>query len=240
MGGRATRGLTVQVTDEAGKPVEGASVSFRLPDSGPAGTFASGSRTEIVTTGGDGRAGVWGMQWNRTAGIAGSADHGAQRPGARRNDLLGLPFGFSRSASVDGAGRTARDTNGYGSPSRPAARRGRGRGDGAGRQTLRRRFRARRLDFRSAHQALFWGIHENHASCLQPVAGPWTLVAERRNLDTPHDGRTWWTGVRNQIHPPDGPDGAPGRCSESRAASRWAIPLLARGRVGVLGFVLRS
>lgn len=68
VGGRATRGLTVQVTDQAGKPVEGASVSFRLPDSGPAGTFASGSRTEIVTTGGDGRAGVWGMQWNRTAG----------------------------------------------------------------------------------------------------------------------------------------------------------------------------
>jgi hypothetical protein len=68
VGGRATRGLTVQVTDEAGKPVEGASVSFRLPDSGPAGTFASGSKTEIVTTGADGRAGVWGMQWNRTAG----------------------------------------------------------------------------------------------------------------------------------------------------------------------------
>ncbi len=68
IGARATRGLTVQVIDEAGKPVEGASVSFRLPDSGPAGTFASGSKTEIVTTGADGRAGVWGMQWNRTAG----------------------------------------------------------------------------------------------------------------------------------------------------------------------------
>jgi hypothetical protein len=68
VGSRATRGLTVQVTDETGKPVEGASVSFRLPETGPAGTFASGSRTEIVTTGADGRAGVWGMQWNRTPG----------------------------------------------------------------------------------------------------------------------------------------------------------------------------
>jgi len=68
IGARATRGITVQVSDETGKPVEGASVSFRLPDSGPAGTFASGSKTEIVTTGADGRAGVWGMQWNRTAG----------------------------------------------------------------------------------------------------------------------------------------------------------------------------
>lgn len=68
IGGRATRGVTVQVTDETGKPAEGATVSFRLPETGPAGTFASGSRTEIVTTGADGRAGVWGMQWNRTAG----------------------------------------------------------------------------------------------------------------------------------------------------------------------------
>jgi len=68
IGARATRGITVQVTDETGKPVDGAAVSFRLPDSGPAGTFSSGSRTEIVTTRGDGRAGVWGMQWNRTAG----------------------------------------------------------------------------------------------------------------------------------------------------------------------------
>jgi hypothetical protein len=68
IGARATRGVTVQVSDETGKPVEGASVSFRLPESGATGTFASGSRTEIVTTGADGRAGVWGMQWNRTAG----------------------------------------------------------------------------------------------------------------------------------------------------------------------------
>lgn len=68
IGARATRGITVQVTDETGKPVEGATVSFRLPDSGPTGTFASGSRTEIVTTRADGQAGVWGMQWNRTAG----------------------------------------------------------------------------------------------------------------------------------------------------------------------------
>jgi len=68
VGGRATRGVTVQVTDETGKPVEAATVSFRLPDNGPAGMFASGSKTEIVTTGADGRAGVWGMQWNHTAG----------------------------------------------------------------------------------------------------------------------------------------------------------------------------
>jgi hypothetical protein len=68
LGGRATRGVTIQVTDETGKPVEGASVSFRLPEEGPSGTFSSGSRTEIAMTKPDGRAAAWGMQWNHTEG----------------------------------------------------------------------------------------------------------------------------------------------------------------------------
>jgi hypothetical protein len=67
-GTRATRGVTVLVTDEAGLPLDMASVSFRLPDQGASGTFNSGLRTEVVTTGPDGRASVWGMQWNKTAG----------------------------------------------------------------------------------------------------------------------------------------------------------------------------
>jgi len=67
-GSRATRGLTVLVTDETGRPVEGATVSFTLPAEGPGGVFASGARTEIAATHADGRASVWGMQWNRTAG----------------------------------------------------------------------------------------------------------------------------------------------------------------------------
>jgi len=67
-GTRATRGITVLVTDEAGRPVNMASVSFRLPDQGATGTFSSGLRTEVVTTGPDGRASVWGMQWNKTPG----------------------------------------------------------------------------------------------------------------------------------------------------------------------------
>lgn len=68
LGGRATRGVTVQVTDETGKPIEAASVSFRLPDEGPSGAFSNGSRTEITLTKADGRASAWGMQWNRTEG----------------------------------------------------------------------------------------------------------------------------------------------------------------------------
>jgi hypothetical protein len=68
LGGRATRGVTVQVTDETGKPIENASVSFRLPDEGPSGAFSNGSRIEIATTRPDGRASAWGMQWNHTEG----------------------------------------------------------------------------------------------------------------------------------------------------------------------------
>ena len=67
-GSRATRGVAVQVTDETGKPVDRAAVSFQLPEDGPTGAFSSGMRTEIVTTGADGRASVWGMQWNRVTG----------------------------------------------------------------------------------------------------------------------------------------------------------------------------
>jgi len=67
-GSRATRGVTVRVIDESGNPVDGATVSFRLPEEGPTGVFSSGTRSEIATTRSDGRAGVWGMQWNRTAG----------------------------------------------------------------------------------------------------------------------------------------------------------------------------
>jgi hypothetical protein len=67
-GTRATRGLTVLVTDETGKPVTDAAVSFRLPEDGPSGVFNSGLRTEVITTGADGKATVWGMQWNKNSG----------------------------------------------------------------------------------------------------------------------------------------------------------------------------
>lgn len=67
-GSRATRGLTLLVTDETGRPVPNVAVSFHLPEDGPSGVFTSGSRTEIVTTSTDGKASVWGMRWNRTPG----------------------------------------------------------------------------------------------------------------------------------------------------------------------------
>lgn len=68
LGSRATRGITVVITDESGNPVDGAAVSFGLPEMGPTGVFSNGAKSEITTTHADGRASVWGMQWNRLAG----------------------------------------------------------------------------------------------------------------------------------------------------------------------------
>jgi hypothetical protein len=68
VGSRATRGITVEITDELARPVPGATVSFMLPDSGSSGTFADGQRSAIAVSSVDGRATVWGMQWNKTPG----------------------------------------------------------------------------------------------------------------------------------------------------------------------------
>lgn len=67
-GSRSARALTVEVTDETGKPVAGAAVSFHLPDDGPGGTLANGLRTDVVMTDARGRASMRGMRVNRTAG----------------------------------------------------------------------------------------------------------------------------------------------------------------------------
>ncbi|BDC49443.1 hypothetical protein F183_A17590 [Bryobacterales bacterium F-183] len=84
-GTRAVRGVTVEVTDEAGKPVANAAVSFRLPGQGPTGTFANGTQTEVASTSSTGRATVWGMKWNRIPGqfaIRITAAKGETRAGA--------------------------------------------------------------------------------------------------------------------------------------------------------------
>ncbi len=67
-GSRSTLPLTVEVTDETGKPIEHAAVSFHLPDDGPGGTFLNGLRTDVATTDAAGRARVRGLQWNRIPG----------------------------------------------------------------------------------------------------------------------------------------------------------------------------
>ncbi|MBV9503947.1 MAG: hypothetical protein JO323_02970 [Acidobacteriia bacterium] len=67
-GARSTHPLTVEVTDETGRPVPGAAVNFHLPEDGPSGAFANGLRTEVATTDERGHATLRGLQMNRVPG----------------------------------------------------------------------------------------------------------------------------------------------------------------------------
>jgi hypothetical protein len=75
----------VQVTDDAGKPVEGATVAFALPDQGAGGTFENGTHTLTVPTNPQGRATALGI---------------------RLNDVIG-PFTIRVTASYQGGTATA-------------------------------------------------------------------------------------------------------------------------------------
>jgi hypothetical protein len=67
-GSRATQPLVVEVTDETGKPLAGAAVSFHFPEQGPSGLFVNGLRTDLAITDAGGRASIRSFQLNRTAG----------------------------------------------------------------------------------------------------------------------------------------------------------------------------
>ncbi len=67
-GSRSSRPITVEITEETGKPVTGAAVSFHLPEDGPSGAFVNGLRTEVVVTDAHGRASLYGLLANRTPG----------------------------------------------------------------------------------------------------------------------------------------------------------------------------
>lgn len=101
-GARATRGISVLVSDETGAPIENAGVIFRLPDQGPSGVFNSGSRTQAVTTGPDGLATVFGMQWNKTPGpveIQISAAKDQVRAGIIATEYLNETTAFGASST---------------------------------------------------------------------------------------------------------------------------------------------
>jgi hypothetical protein len=67
-GSRSSRAIAVEITDETGKPVAGAAVSFHLPEEGPGGAFVNGLRTEVVITDNGGRASLRGLVANRIPG----------------------------------------------------------------------------------------------------------------------------------------------------------------------------
>lgn len=75
-GSRARAGETsanrieVLVTDDAGRAVPNATVTFTLPREGPTGFFASGLTSESVITAGDGTASVAGICWGDSPGVA--------------------------------------------------------------------------------------------------------------------------------------------------------------------------
>ena len=58
----------VEVRDEAGKPVPGASVTFQVPPMGPSGTFVDGGTTLMVQTDSEGRATARGLRPNKVTG----------------------------------------------------------------------------------------------------------------------------------------------------------------------------
>ena len=67
-GSRSSRPITIQVTDEIGKPVEGVTVSLQMPTTGPRGDFLNGLQTEVLVTGPEGQVSAWGIKWERTPG----------------------------------------------------------------------------------------------------------------------------------------------------------------------------
>ncbi len=67
-GTRLAQPLAVEVRDNAGTPVANAAVIFRLPDSGPSGTFADGTRASVVYTDAAGRASAADIQWGNAPG----------------------------------------------------------------------------------------------------------------------------------------------------------------------------
>jgi hypothetical protein len=65
---RTAREPIIQVEDENHRPIAGASVLFLLPDSGPSGVFANGSRSLQVMTDSKGRAIAKGLRLNNVSG----------------------------------------------------------------------------------------------------------------------------------------------------------------------------
>jgi hypothetical protein len=108
-GSRATRGLTIEATDEAGRPVPGVAISFQLPKEGPSGEFSNSSRNDIVTTQADGRATVWGMRWNKLSGTVSIRITGAKD---------GVRAGMVSTQYLDSAALASQGTAMHGSHSK--------------------------------------------------------------------------------------------------------------------------
>jgi hypothetical protein len=107
-GARSLRPISVEITEETGKPVAGAAVSFHLPESGPGGLFFNGLRTEVVITDAQGHATLHGMLANRTPGrfqIRILVSQEQARAGTISFQYIAEPRGGAASASAGPANR---------------------------------------------------------------------------------------------------------------------------------------
>jgi hypothetical protein len=119
LGAHVTRPLTVEVTDELGKPVPGAAVSFQLPPEGPSGIFPNGLRTDLVLSDAAGRASIHAVQLNRNGGpfrIRITAVKEQARAGAISTQYIGAAH-----AAVAGVASVANPAPASASPPAPAA-----------------------------------------------------------------------------------------------------------------------
>ncbi len=98
--------VTVAVTDGTGRPVEGARVSFQVPQGGPGGVFANGLQTDLAITGPNGHASVRALQLNRAAGrflIRVTAAKDQARAGIVVQQYIGDPNAARESADRSAA-----------------------------------------------------------------------------------------------------------------------------------------
>lgn len=94
---RTTTAPVVEVRDENDRPVEGATVVFKLPDSGPGGTFEGGQTTQTGITDFRGQVGARGYTSNSVPGRfvievnATYEDRSARLPITQTNSIDALP-----------------------------------------------------------------------------------------------------------------------------------------------------
>lgn len=89
------KGITIQVRDENGRPVQDAAVAFRFPDTSASGTFADGTQSAVAYTDASGTAHVEGIRW-----IASSGSVPVRITASKGNSHAGLLFEEKLSESV--------------------------------------------------------------------------------------------------------------------------------------------
>jgi hypothetical protein len=116
-GTRVVQPMLLQITDETGQPMAGARISFSLPEDGPAGAFAQGLRSAVVTTGADGKASPPAIQWGADSGpvrVRITAMKDQARAGTVVNFYLSPARSATAAASLAPQARVAKKGSGKG------------------------------------------------------------------------------------------------------------------------------